>query len=426
MSATTGASKENNKNLSNTNGRNGQKTNKRFMGGNIGLQGKTFEISSRDAVHQYTETLKVIADYVGQEYKHSGDIHYMIENMADYNFMRPQDPSNNATQFEIESWKKALDMFWKRRGIYMDNKTELFSLIWGQSSRATQSKIKTHMNYNQCKNDYDILGLLKIMREFIFRSDDRQCHYKAEDQAKRPYYNLRQTLEMSCQEYFERVRNVVEVIKSFGGSLCGDMHLNDELPARPPSGYTDVQYKEARERILNKTLAYGILVRADLGRYGKLIEEIENAYLKVNNDYPMNPTEAYNILVNYRNYNNNKRTNIPGGLDQATFVTDGKCLKTGKEFPYIKCFKCGKFGHYKSDCPESKEKGSGEEVCQIIQATTLMTRTNQLTAKESIDPLWIFCDNESMVDIIKNRNMVTDIRVINNPIEITGIGGQPI
>jgi len=55
-----------------------------------------------------------------------------------------------------------------------------------------------------------------------------------------------------------------------------------------------------------------------------------------------------------------------------------------------------------------------------------MTRTNQLTAKESIDPLWILCDNVSTVGIIKNRNMVTDIRVTNNPIEITGIGGQPI
>ena len=66
MSTTTNTSKENNKNLINANNGNRQKSNKRFMGGNISLQGKTFEISSRDAVHQYTETLKVIADYLGQ------------------------------------------------------------------------------------------------------------------------------------------------------------------------------------------------------------------------------------------------------------------------------------------------------------------------------------------------------------------------
>ena len=129
MSATTNASKENNKNLINANNGNGQKSNKRFMGGNISLQGKTFEISSRDVLRQFTETLKVIADYVGQEYKHGGDIQYMIENMTDYNFIRPQDPSGNATQFEIESWKKKLNMYWKKRGIYMDSKTKLFSLI---------------------------------------------------------------------------------------------------------------------------------------------------------------------------------------------------------------------------------------------------------------------------------------------------------
>jgi len=70
---------------------------------------------------------------------------------------------------------------------------------------------------------------------------------------------------MSCQEYFERVRNVVEVIKSLGGSLCDDMHLQDELPARPQNGYTEAQSKEARGKTLDKTLAYGILVRADRG-----------------------------------------------------------------------------------------------------------------------------------------------------------------
>jgi hypothetical protein len=130
---------------------------------------------------------------------------------------------------------------------------------------------------------------------------------------------------MSCQEYFERVRNKVDVIKSLGGSLADDMHLKDELPEREPrNGYTAEQLAGARKKIQNKTIAYGILVRSDRSRYGKLIEEIENDFVKGNNDYPETPTEAYNLLVNYRSYNNQKRPINQGGLDHVAFLTEGK------------------------------------------------------------------------------------------------------
>jgi hypothetical protein len=120
MSNTT--NKENNKNSANNTS---TMQRKRFMGGDSSLQGKTFEITSIDSVHYFVETVKAIAGYVGQEYTHGGDIWYMIENMKDYNFVRPQDPSKNANQFEVESWKKQLDIYWKRRGIYQDNKVNL-------------------------------------------------------------------------------------------------------------------------------------------------------------------------------------------------------------------------------------------------------------------------------------------------------------
>jgi hypothetical protein len=260
------STKENNKNASNAQGTqnyNGSKMNKKFLGRNSQLQGKTFEITSRDVVHQFADMIKAIADYVGQEYTHGGDIRFLIENFDVYNFIRPPDPTPNVDQFEIKSWKKQLDLYWKRRGIYMDNKMKLYSLLWGQSSKTTQSKVETHMNFSQVKNGYDSLGLLKILREFVFKSDDRQYRYKAEDQAKHAYYNLRQTPDMSCQEYFERVRNIIDVIKSLGGTLVDHMHLVDELPVgrAPPGGYTEIHHNQARERILDKKIAYGLLVR---------------------------------------------------------------------------------------------------------------------------------------------------------------------
>jgi hypothetical protein len=37
----------------------------------------------------------------------------MIENLADYNFTRPNEPAANANQYEQEFWKKQLYLFWK-------------------------------------------------------------------------------------------------------------------------------------------------------------------------------------------------------------------------------------------------------------------------------------------------------------------------
>jgi len=235
--------KGNNKNLQNVQ----RDYKKKFVGGNTNLSGRIFDVTSRDAVHQFSETIKAIADYVGQEYTHGGDIRYMIENLIDYNFVRPENPEDEEDQFEIKSWKKQLDQYWKRRGINADNKIKLYSLIWGQCTKSTQSKLETHQEFQQCKSDYDSLKLIKIISEFIFKSDDWQYKYKAEDQAKRAYYNLQQTPEMNCQEYFERVRNIVDVIKSLGGNLADDMHLKEELPDhnRPRNGWTEAQKKEA-------------------------------------------------------------------------------------------------------------------------------------------------------------------------------------
>jgi hypothetical protein len=66
---------------------------------------------------------------------------------------------------------------------------------------------------------------------------------------------------MSCLEYFEREKNIVEVIKSIGGSLGDNMHLADELPTAPSArGYTTQQYDTAWGTIMNKKIAYGILL----------------------------------------------------------------------------------------------------------------------------------------------------------------------
>jgi hypothetical protein len=61
---------------------------------------------------------------------------------------------------------------------------KMYSLIWGQLSKTSQSKIETHQNSIQCKASYDSLGLLQIIREFVVKSNDEQYKYEGEYQAK--------------------------------------------------------------------------------------------------------------------------------------------------------------------------------------------------------------------------------------------------
>jgi len=101
--ATSGqAQKENNKNSQNVQ----RDYKKKFVGGNTNLSRKIFDVTSRDAVHQFSELIKAIADCVGQDYTHGGDIRYMIENLTDYNFVHPENPEDKDVPFKMESWKK--------------------------------------------------------------------------------------------------------------------------------------------------------------------------------------------------------------------------------------------------------------------------------------------------------------------------------
>jgi hypothetical protein len=77
--------KENNKNAANTKEYYGGS--KRFTGANEALRGKIFDVTTREAVHQFVDTLKAIADHVGQQYTHGGDVRFMIENLTDYTFV---------------------------------------------------------------------------------------------------------------------------------------------------------------------------------------------------------------------------------------------------------------------------------------------------------------------------------------------------
>ena len=96
----------------------------------------------------------------------------------------------------------------------------------------------------------------------------------------------------------------------------------------------------------NRYLAFAFLRGADRVRYGRLQTDLENQYTRGNDQYPIDITSAYNLLVNYcgdsnRSNRNNATNSTP--FSSSTDDTDGTAVMflNSKGKP-ITCFKCGR------------------------------------------------------------------------------------
>ena len=75
---------------------------------------------------------------------------------------------------------------------------------------------------------------------------------------------------------------------------------------KKPAGTTDAETafnkRKAKKEAKEAYMAMSLISGANRIKYGRLIEELENSYLKGNkNEYPKTVTDAYNLLLNYKN-----------------------------------------------------------------------------------------------------------------------------
>ncbi len=134
------------------------------------------------------------------------------------------------------------------------------------------------------------------------------------------------------------------------------------VAATGPSG--EIRSEEKRKEIArNRTLAIALIRGADPTRYGTLITELSNRYAMGVDNYPLNITAAYGLLVNYKTPVNAKGRGLTGNTaitalapesSTMTFVQQGATAgQNGTVYNHITCFSCNQNGHYASDGPDT-------------------------------------------------------------------------
>ena len=172
-------------------------------------------------------------------------------------------------------------------------------------------------------------------------------------------------------------------------------------------------------------LALAFLMGSDRNRYGRLLEKLENDFTAGNDSYPKTLTDAYNMLLEWKN---DPRLLIRmAGNDGISFATNtvdtnegpATCVENtyheeapttyanttmgqrgrgrgggrgggrvgrGSTNDNIQCFRCGAMGHYASQCPETLEDAqrmlaeNNEAGTNLLQhATTNKPKTETAT-----------------------------------------------
>jgi hypothetical protein len=112
------------------------------------------------------------------------------------------------------------------------------------------------------------------------------------------------------------------------------------------------------------------------------LEDLEYSYLQRRGEYPATLTEAYNLLVHWRNIMQSSLqiqiassdgvafTNVGDDDDSTseqgtTLATDGK---PKKDLSHITCVNCNEQGHYASDCTKPKRETASQYLMAGVDA----------------------------------------------------------
>ena len=228
----------------------------------------------------------------------------------------------------------------------------------------------------------------------------------------------------------------MDVLDHIGANVVNDSGLLDKISGG--NAITDVHQAEAKEQYL----ATAFLMGADRNRFGKLIEDLENAHLLGDDTYPKTINEAYNLLSHWKQDPRNTSRTVTEGVmfvnnaaisnndtDEANALVNVGGRTKNKN---ITCFKCNQKGHFANECPVKSEDDP-----KVIGHTMLMSAVefNELptftfhqhdTASEmnkkangkNIPPSWILLDSQSTVDIFSNADLLTNIRQVNTQMVI--------
>jgi hypothetical protein len=273
--------------------------------------------------------------------------------------IKPNDVGTTSTATDKQIWEKEIDEYVRRKAKLTTNCEKLYSLILGQCTEHMVAKLESLDDFKEIERGLDIIKLTKAIKGVSYQFEGQKYEDEALRQAMKRFYLFNQNKDMTNVKFLKTFQTLVSVITECGGEIGhnprGILRALTEKGGGLASA-TPNELDEAKSTAKERYLAVAMLSACDNSRYNRLSEELENDYTKGSNHYPKTVTEAYNLIVNYRQSKSIVR--IYNDSEGVAFVNvDANRQPRDRQFrdiEKVKCYNCNKKGHYSDECPDKE------------------------------------------------------------------------